>query len=100
MARWRLRDPGSFPPIFHEALARGPGRYLVAQSYTERGIKADHIEWKLFLFSLRSFPTNHLHNASQTLQLSARKNWNEERRLWELWVTVRPPIAQEFANIC
>jgi hypothetical protein len=97
MAEWRMRDPGSFPPQFHEAMRQGVGvDKLVSQRYTHRSILSDQIQWRLFRYCLRGHPGHPTAVNETSLMHRTRIRWNEDSRLWELLLTSRRTVLEDM----
>jgi hypothetical protein len=100
MAQWRLRDPGSFPPLFHTAMREGPGEgKIVAQTYTKRALDREQVEWQLFRFSLRHYDSHPSSYWEARLVHRTSKVWNEEKRMWELLLTSRRKVLEDLAKM-
>lgn len=98
MPQWRLRDPGSFPPAYHEAMRQGEGvDKVVARVYTEKSVRHHQTMFQLFRFSLRNYPGYALHEVEVSLQHRARVAWNYDLRMWELLLTSRKSVMQDVS---
>lgn len=97
MARWRVRDPGSFPPDFHRALRQGVGvDKVVAQCYTQARAKSLQREWQIFRFALRNYASYPLARMEATLSHRTRVALNCDTSMWELLLTSRESVLQDM----
>lgn len=100
MSWWRLRDPGSFPSGFHEAMQRGVGEDKVAGTYyTREALKAAQREWRLFRYSLRHHPFDPCYANEVALIHRTRKHWNEGLKMFQLLVTTRKNLLEDCVNL-
>lgn len=95
MAQWRLRDPGSFPVEFHNAIRLGQGTdKVVCCRITKDSISADRVQWHIFCFSLRHHILHPTAIEYARWIHRTRVAWNGERQVWELLLTSRPPVYE------
>lgn len=93
MARWRVRDPGSFPPAFHRALHFEVGTHRIAGYFTKKGAKAAQSDWNIFNLSMRHFPAHKNAEAFNKYPRRTSVQWNFDYQDWELSVRVREPLS-------
>jgi hypothetical protein len=100
MAKWRLRDPGSFPPSFHDAMRAGEGKdKLVVRRFTEASIRADAEDFRIFRFSLRHHPAHSTAAWETKLKHRTRVAWNPLNRQWELLLTSRRSVLEDIVKM-
>jgi hypothetical protein len=100
MARWRLRDPGSFPPGFHAAMLAGEGvDKVVTQRYTLAAARSDQEDWRLFRFCLRHNDNSTAATFERKLMHRTRIAWNKDAHVWELLLTSRPTVMEDLVEM-
>jgi hypothetical protein len=100
MAQWRVRDPGSFPPGFHEAMRAGVGvDKLVSRRFTLPAARSDQTQWQIFRFSLRNYPMHPSAAWESKLVHRTRIAWNESMRMWDLLLTSRESVFTDIEKM-
>lgn len=98
MTWWRPRDPGTFPPAFHEAIRRGVGDHLIWTYRTELGLKAAKRDWNVFMYSLRQYTTHPTSRAAEGLMQRTKTVHDRTRGVWEFRLVTRRSVFADLAR--
>lgn len=91
MARWRLRDVGSFPPDFLRALRDSPGeRKIVGLRFTLKAIRALQINWQVYCYCIREKGEQGVRDLEANFSHRTKVEWNEMAGKWCLYLNSRP----------